>query len=44
MNPDQDSLQRLRAIRGEVDAPMRAPKPARTAQACCMLLVATCVG
>ena len=33
VNPDQDSLQRLRLLRGEVDAPMRAPKPARTAQA-----------
>ncbi|KAK9839477.1 hypothetical protein WJX81_004402 [Elliptochloris bilobata] len=32
VNPDQESLQRLKLIRGEVDAPMRAPKPARTAQ------------
>lgn len=32
VNPDQESLQRLKQIRGEVDAPMRAPPPARTAQ------------
>ncbi|BDA48692.1 probable peptidyl-prolyl cis-trans isomerase at N-terminal half [Coccomyxa sp. Obi] len=32
VDPDEESRQRLRQIRGEVDAPMKAAPPARTAQ------------
>ncbi len=32
VDPDEESRQRLRLIRGEVDAPMRAAPPVRTAQ------------
>lgn len=32
VNPDEESRQRLRLIRGEIDAPMKASRPERTAQ------------
>ena len=32
VDPDQESLQRLRALRGEIDQPMKAAPPMRTAQ------------
>ena len=32
VDPDEESRQRLRLIRGEVDAPMKAAPPAHTAQ------------
>lgn len=32
MDPDAESLQRLKALRGEVDAPMRKKPPVKTAQ------------
>ena len=32
VNPDEDSRQRLKMIRGEIDEPMRSAAPGRTAQ------------
>ena len=32
VNPDEDSRQRLKMIRGEVDGPMRSAAPGRAAQ------------
>ena len=32
VNPDEDSRQRLKMIRGEIDEPMRSAAPRRTAQ------------
>jgi hypothetical protein len=32
VDPDEESRQRLRLIRGEIDAPMKASRPERTAQ------------
>ena len=32
VNPDEDSRQRLKMIRGEIDEPMRSAAPERTAQ------------